>query len=250
MGRDFPLIVKVTGHDRHNDAGLWPRSDGIGIAEAVRLAEMVQDAGAHAIHVSTGSMFPHPMNPAGPMPVDVGLRTYQSIIASGRHTFRNFLGFRYFGWFVRWLWSRKQPFWTDGQLDPAKLEGFAAADAKAIKAKVKIPVLLTGGFQTSAGFGQVLRDGSCDAVTMARPLLANPMLPAALTAGWNGPRQKKCAYCNKCLLHVLEHPLGCYGQSRFDEREPTPEGRTRMLQDVLEIFSDYTESSAEGRAPR
>lgn len=154
VGRDFPLIVKVTGHDHHNDAGLWPRSDGNGIEDAIAVARMVSDAGVHAIHVSTGSMFPHPLNPAGDMPADVGRTTYQSLLGSGRHTWRNYLGFRFAGWFVRWLWTRKQPFWTDGRIDPLKLEGFAAADARAIRSALaahgpdpgrRIPVLLTGG---------------------------------------------------------------------------------------------------------
>jgi len=238
VGRDFPLIVKVTGHDRHNAAGLWPRPDGNGIEDAIRIARWVEAAGAHAVHVSTGSMFPHPLNPAGDMPVEVARRTYQSIIASGRRTFRNYLGFRYFGRLVRWLWTRKQPFWRGGAIDPERLEGFAAPDAKAIKAAVKIPVLLTGGFQTSRGIGRVLRDGSCDAVTIARPLLANPDLPSDLRSGLNGPKYRPCTYCNKCLLHVLEHPLGCYDEGRYPAG---PEGYDAMIRDVFEIFSDYTE---------
>jgi 2,4-dienoyl-CoA reductase (NADPH2) len=244
VGKDFPLIVKVTGRDLYNAAGLWPRSDGNTIEDAIRVAEMVQDAGAHAVHVSTGAMFPHPFNPAGPMPTKVGQHTYQSVIASGQWTFRNYLGFRYFGWFVRWLWTRKQPFWTSGKLDAGKLEGFAAADARAIKEKVKIPVLLTGGLQTSKGIGRVLRDGSCDAVTMARPLLANPDLPRALLEGWNGPKHRPCTYCNKCLLHVVEDPLGCYEQSRFEDGPLTEAGHRTMLEEVFEIFRDYVDLSS------
>jgi 2,4-dienoyl-CoA reductase (NADPH2) len=248
VGRDFPLIVKVTGRDRYNDAGLWPRSDGNDIQDAITVARMVQDAGVHAVHVSTGSMFPHPLNPAGPLPVRVGRTTYESLLGTGEWTFRNYLGFRFVGWFVRWLWSHKQPFWTGGKLDAEKLEGFAAEDARAIKAQLKIPVLLTGGFQTSHGVGRVLRNGSCDAVTMARPLLANPDLPQALLEGWNGPRHAKCTYCNKCLLHVLEHPLGCYEQDRYENGPKTQAGHDRMIQDVFAIFSDYTEPPEETRS--
>jgi 2,4-dienoyl-CoA reductase-like NADH-dependent reductase (Old Yellow Enzyme family) len=251
VGKDFPLIVKVTGHDHHNDAGLWPfRSNGNGITDAIAIAKMVYDLGVHAIHVSTGSMFPHPLNPAGDMPTDVGRNTYESLLARGRNTFRNYLGFRFAGPFVRWLWTRKQPFWTNGRIDPSRLEGFAAPDARAIKSALaahvpdptrRIPVLLTGGFQTSQGIGRVLREQCCDAVTMARPLLANVDLPRALVEGWNGAFHRECTYCNRCLLHVIEHPLGCYDQSRFEEGPQTQEGHDRMMQDVFEIFTDYTE---------
>src|SRR5262245_4227968 len=62
IGRDFPLIVKVTGHDYHNYAGIWPRPDGNSIEDAIQIAKWMEAMGVHAIHVSTGNMFPHPMN--------------------------------------------------------------------------------------------------------------------------------------------------------------------------------------------
>jgi 2,4-dienoyl-CoA reductase (NADPH2) len=111
-----------------------------------------------------------------------------------------------------------------------------------------MPVLLTGGFQTSHGIGKVLRSGACDAVTVARPLLANPDLPLALLAGKNGPAHRKCTYCNRCLLHVLEHPLGCYDQSRFEDGPRTRAGHDHMMRDVLEIFTDYTEPQGGAQA--
>jgi hypothetical protein len=40
---------------------------------------------------------------------------------------------------------------------------------------------------------------------------------------------------------VIEHPLGCYDQSRFETGKFTQAGHDRMLEDVFEIFSDYTE---------
>jgi 2,4-dienoyl-CoA reductase (NADPH2) len=240
VGRDFPLLVKVTGHDYHNAAGIWPRPEGNGIEDAIKVSRMVESAGVHAIHVSTGNMFPHPLNPAGPMPVDVARVTYQGLISSGRRTFLNFLAFRY-GWtsrFVSWLWRKSQPFnFSDGRVNPEALEGFAAADAKAIKESVTIPVLLTGGFQTAHGIGRVLRSGACDAVTIARPLLANPGLPLELQAGWDGPKDPPCSYCNKCLLHVIEDPIGCYDESRFENLG----GRAEMLKRVFSIFEDYSE---------
>lgn len=244
VGKEFPLIVKVTGHDYHGAASFLPREPGNGIDEAVEIAKWVEAAGVHAIHVSTGNMFPHPLNPAGPLPTAVAKRTYQSLIASGRRTFLNFLGFRYAltRLPVAWLWSKSQPFYRpDGTIDPDKLEGFAAPDAKAIKEAVKIPVLLTGGFQTAHGIGRVLRGGVCDAVTIARPLLANPNLPRDLEAGWDGPRNPPCTYCNNCLLHVIENPLGCYDETRFEGRG----GRDEMLREVFAIFSDYQDTPSE-----
>ena len=233
VGKEFPLIVKVTGHDFNSYAGLFPRNDGNTIEDAIQIAKWVEQKGVHAIHVSTGSMFPHPLNPAGPMPTEVARITYQSMLASGRWAGRNYLVFRFLPQVMKYLWRRRQPFWKNGEIDSEKLEGLAAEDAKAIRQAVKIPVLVTGGFQTAHGIGRVLRDGSCDAVTIARSLLANPGLPKDILGGLDGPRDPKCTYCNKCLLHVIEHPLGCYDESRYENRG----GRDAMLKQVFSIFN-------------
>ena len=41
--------------------------------------------------------------------------------------------------------------------------------------------------------------------------------------------ERPCSYWNKCLVHVVEHPLGCYDESRFPSREA-------MLQELLTVF--------------
>lgn len=48
-----------------------------------------------------------------------------------------------------------------------------------------------------------------------------------------------CTYCNKCLLNVLENPLGCYELSRYDG------DRERMLREVMSVFepSGFEESA-------
>jgi 2,4-dienoyl-CoA reductase-like NADH-dependent reductase (Old Yellow Enzyme family) len=83
VGKEFPLIVKVTGHDYHGAASFLPREPGNGIDETAQIAKWVEAAGVHAIHVSTGNMFPHPLNLAGPLPTAIAKRTYQSLIPAG-----------------------------------------------------------------------------------------------------------------------------------------------------------------------
>ena len=235
VGRDFPLIVKVTG----KDVNLMPFPRGNTIHDAVQIAKWCEQAGVHAIHVSTGNMFPHPLNPAGPLPGPEAKLVYQSMIASGKWTWRNYLLFRYAlgRRLIDWFWQRPQQFNVDGRPDPAQVEGLAADDAAAIKRAVRIPVLVTGGFQTSHGIGAVLRSGAADAVTIARPLLANPNLPRDLHNGLAGPAAPLCSCCNRCLVNVIEHPLGCYDESRFEGRG----GREAMLREVFAIFDDYVE---------
>jgi 2,4-dienoyl-CoA reductase (NADPH2) len=102
-------------------------------------------------------------------------------------------------------------------------------DARAIKQAVGIPVLCTGGFQTAELIDTAIRDGWCDAVTIARPLIANNDLVHLFARGIGRP-PKPCTYCNNCLVNAVENPLGCYDESRFDSRE-------QMVGEIMSVFT-------------
>jgi 2,4-dienoyl-CoA reductase-like NADH-dependent reductase (Old Yellow Enzyme family) len=239
VGDDFFLMAKLGPVDHHNAVTFWePR--GNTLEDGIQVAKWLEDAGVDAIHVTTGSMFPHPRNPAGPLPLEVAARTYQSMIDSGIYCFRNYLLVRYRALrpLMGFLWARTQDFLRpDGSGDIDKIEGLNLPDAKAIKQAVSIPVLCAGGFQRAHRIAAALRDGACDAVSIARPLLANPELPHDLE-GWDGPQHPLCSYCNRCLANVLEHPLGCYDEDRFVNRG----GYDAMIAEVMSIFEDETQS--------
>ena len=93
---DMPLIVKLSGFDHHNAVYPW-KGRGTPIEESVEVARLAERSGASAIHVSAGSMFPHPWNPAGYMPVDMGKRTYGGVVDSGKYTLPLYLAFRFAG---------------------------------------------------------------------------------------------------------------------------------------------------------
>lgn len=221
VGRDFFLCVKYSPVDHHNAVTFW-EGRGNTLDDGVEIAKWIEQAGADAIHVSTGSMFPHPRNPPGGFPLDVAERTYPSMLGEGSYTFRNYLLFRYplFRPIARWLWNRKK-----GDV----IEGINLPDAHAVKQAVKIPVLVTGGFQTASVIRKAIADGACDAVTIARPLLANPDLVRVWRAGRDLP-ERPCTYCNKCLVNVLEHPLGCYDETRYDSHD-------EMIAHVMDFFA-------------
>lgn len=132
--------------------------------------------------------------------------------------------------------SAKQNFLRpDGTADPDKVEGLNLPDARAIKKAVGIPVLCTGGFQRASRIAAALR-ARLRRGSMARPLLANPNLPLDFREGWDGPVNPPCSYCNRCLMNVLEHPLGCYDEDRFAGRG----GYDAMIAEVMSIFDDET----------
>jgi 2,4-dienoyl-CoA reductase (NADPH2) len=169
-------------------------------------------------------MFPHPLNPPGPIPFDEATQTYDSLLSSGAHTLRNYVLFRFplLRPLFRYVWNRTLP---------QTLEGVSVSDAYRIKQAVKVPVISTGGFQTASTIRAVIQEGLCDAVSIARPLLANYDLPKMFAAGKDRP-DRPCTYCNKCLLHVLENPLGCYELSRYDG------DRDAMMRELMAFYEE------------
>jgi 2,4-dienoyl-CoA reductase (NADPH2) len=126
--------------------------------------------------------------------------------------------------------------WLDARGDT--IEGISLPDSAAIKRAVSIPVICTGGFQTASIIRDALVRGDCDAVSIARPLVANNDLVRIFAQGVDrAPRP--CTYCNKCLVNVIENPLGCYEESRYDSRE-------QMIADILSVFEPAPFAAAAG----
>jgi 2,4-dienoyl-CoA reductase (NADPH2) len=65
-------------------------------------------------------------------------------------------------------------------------------------------------------------------VSAARPLIANNDLVEIFRSGQDRPKFP-CTYCNKCLVNVVENPLGCYEESRFPSREA-------MMEQIMSVF--------------
>jgi 2,4-dienoyl-CoA reductase-like NADH-dependent reductase (Old Yellow Enzyme family) len=226
VGNDFHLQMKISAVD-HNNALLFLKFEGVGntINDSIQVCKWLIDAGVDSIHVSTGSSFPHPRNPAGSdFPVDVLSSTYEQLASSGTHTFRNFLFFR---GTLTGDFFRQQ--WLAAGVPADQIEGLTLPDARLIKQAVNVPVLCTGGFQTASVIRAAIDRGDVDGVSIARPLVANNDLVNQWKAG-KDRADKPCTYCNKCLVHVVEHPIGCYEESRFSSRE-------EMLAEVMSVFA-------------
>jgi 2,4-dienoyl-CoA reductase (NADPH2) len=224
VGADFHLQMKISAVD-YNDALLKFEKPGNTLQDSVRVCGWLVEAGVDAIHVSTGSSFPHPKNPAGiDLPMDILADTYDTLGSSGTNTIRNLLLFQ--NPLTARLFRHQ---WIEAGVPADEIEGANLPDARAIKGAVTVPVICTGGFQTASVIRSAIGRGDCDAVSIARPLVANNDLVQHFAAGRDrAPRP--CTYCNKCLAHVVEHPLGCYEQSRFGSRE-------EMLEQIMSVFS-------------
>ncbi len=229
----FHLQMKINAVD-HND-WLYPwQHHGNRMQETLEICQLLEDDGngVDAFHISSGSTFPHPRNPPGELPVLHAQRWYDVMLSQGVTTRLNWMIFksRFLGGLFKRYWRHRR-----GPI----IEGINGEYARSIRQHVSVPVICTGGFQHASVIGQAIRQGWCDAVSIARPLIANNNLPKLL-AKQNGPDSgKECTYCNKCLLNDLENPLGCYELSRYDG-ETFDEKYEAMMKEVMSVFSPAT----------
>lgn len=225
VGGGYHLQVKISAVD-HNNVIPW-EGKGNTLQESVEVARWCEAAGADAIHVSTGSLFPHPLNPPGDFSFETAASTYDVAISSGVDTFRNYLLFRYpvLRPIFRWLWFRMKR--------GRPVEGVGLDEARAIKAAVKIPVISTGGWQSAAKIRGAINSGDCDGVAIARSLIANPDLVRFWAAGDDLP-PRPCTYCNRCLLNAPKNPLGCYEPLRFPDHET-------MVEQLMTVYNTHPE---------
>jgi 2,4-dienoyl-CoA reductase-like NADH-dependent reductase (Old Yellow Enzyme family) len=232
VGSDFHLQAKISATENCN-AMVPGEASGNTIQDSVQVAKWLEQAGVDAIHVSTGGYFPHPRNPAGDLPIDDFVKVYDSMISSGTKTYRNYQLVR-----VEPTAALFHDEWIKNRGDV--IEGLNLPDANAIKAAVGIPVICTGGFQTSSVIRAAIDSGKCDAVSIARSLVANNDLVKQFAAGADRPAVP-CTYCNKCLVNAVKNPLGCYEESRFASRD-------EMIAEIYSVFQPPEFQAAGGGA--
>lgn len=137
-------------------------------------------------------------------------KSYDTMASVGTHTFRNYIIFR--TWplsaLFQWRWRHN---------GGGEVEGMNG-----------VPVICTGGFQTASVVRSAIERGDCDAVSIARSLIANNDLVKQWKTGNDRP-EEPCTYCNKCLVNAIENPLACYEESRFKTR-------SEMFAQVMSVF--------------
>jgi 2,4-dienoyl-CoA reductase-like NADH-dependent reductase (Old Yellow Enzyme family) len=220
VGEDYHVQFKISPVEHLREIYPW-LGDGNTLEESIQVCKWLEEAGVDAFHVSTGGAFPHPRNPPGKMPLDDLAKTYDSMISSGRHTLRNLVFLR-----TPLVKHGMRKWWEKRSV--GREEGINLPDSRAVKQAVGVPVICAGGFQTASVIARAIEDGSCDGVSMARPLLANPTLPRMFEQGLDrAPRP--CTYSNKCLVNFVENPLGCYDETRYDSRE-------QMIEEIMSVY--------------
>ena len=132
-----------------------------------------------------------------------------------------------------------------GRAVPELLEGLYAADAHHQGGRVD-PGDVHRRLADGVAHRGAISGGDCDAVSIARPLLANPDLPRLSRAGDDGPEPASVHVLQQVPDNVLEYPLGCYEEERY--REHGDAAWERMMEDVMAYYRDEVPAEAD-RAP-
>lgn len=238
VGSDFHLQMKINGVDHNSWLYPWIKK-GNTLDETLRICKILMDdgKGVDAFHISSGSTFPHPRNPPGSLSKHALARWYPVMISKGANAWFNYLNFvnpLNSRLFIRYWIYRRGPI-----IEGINLEYSRFLRREIHKIDPTIPVLCTGGFQHASNIAQAIRSGDCDAVAIARPLIANPDLPKILESSDGPVDGKECTYCNKCLINDLENPLACYEVSRFDGAT-FEEKWDNVIKEAMKVFEPPT----------
>jgi 2,4-dienoyl-CoA reductase-like NADH-dependent reductase (Old Yellow Enzyme family) len=230
VGSDYHLQAKLNAVDFGNALYPWEKK-GNTLDEGIQVAKWAEEAGVDAIHTSIGSMFPHPLLPPGGFPPDELNWWYGSMISSGVRGYFNYTMFHF-----RILRPVFSYFWGRTKKDHP-VEAVSSQYSREIKKNVSVPIINTGGYQDGRVIRRVIEEGSTDAVSIARPLIANRNLPEILKSEQDLP-EKPCSFCNRCLVNAIVNPLGCYDVRRFKDHD-------EMVSKILEVFhpSQFSESN-------
>jgi 2,4-dienoyl-CoA reductase-like NADH-dependent reductase (Old Yellow Enzyme family) len=230
VGTDYHLQAKLNAVDFGNALYPWQKK-GNTIEEGIEVAKWAEEAGVDAIHTSIGSMFPHPLLPPGGFPPDELNWWYGSMISSGVLGYFNYTMFHFK--LLRPIFSF---FWGRTKKDHP-VEAVSSEYSKEIKKNVSVPIINTGGYQDGRVIRRVISEGYTDAVSIARPLIANRDLPQILESKRDLP-DKPCSFCNRCLVNAIVNPLGCYDVRRFNGDHDA------MVAKILEVFhpSQFSET--------
>lgn len=244
VGGDFHLQLKTNAEDYDNALYPWMKR-GNRLDDAVSICNWAVDAGVDALHISSGSIFPHPRNPPGDFPLADAVHWYDGMLSSGVNTRFNYWVFKHpiVGPLFRWWWNKRRGIPYQDIQNGVNLDFAARIKRELIR---PVPVIVTGGFQHAQIIRSAIQNGLVDAVSIARPLIANRDLPKLFHKGmdwddrfvpdedWPLENRHPCSYCNKCLLNDLENPLACYDDRRFSSHE-------EMIEKAMEVFPKWDE---------
>lgn len=188
-GDDYPVIMKINGSD------YLPGRRGLSNENLVEIARIMEADGLNGVEITVGHY-----ESGGPMIRGTFGGFFKGMKDEGLA--HKLPALRRVG--VRYFWPPMALMFDT--LWPPK-EGFNLSYAQNFKKKLSIPVICVGGFNTRQKMEQAIDSGRCDAISVARAMIADPYLYRHLKDGSKGP---VCNFCNGCIARAGSMPVDCY----------------------------------------
>jgi 2,4-dienoyl-CoA reductase-like NADH-dependent reductase (Old Yellow Enzyme family) len=174
VGPDYPVTMRIGLADSV--------PDGLEVAESLDRAALLAAEGVDGFEVTLGIMGSYLEN----------IRPYVAV--SPRRAAED--------WLVPRLWR------------PAAPEAYYRDFARALRARVGLPIILVGGVRTTDMMEELVASGDADFLALSRPFIREPDLPNRLIAGHRG--MPDCVSCNICLAHDGYDALKCWRKNPAD----------------------------------
>lgn len=190
-GRDFVLLVKVSGGDDY--------FSGFTAEQFAGLIRFLEEQQADAIEISYGTM-DNPLNIfRGAIPFKVILK-HNPVF----NTDNGLWGFLHKAFIYCLMRVRLKPFTAAYNLEYAKTA----------KALTDIPIISVGGFREGAEMKECLENGYADFISLCRPFICEADLAEKLER--DGNYSAKCINCNICAIMCdSEQPTRCYIREKY-----------------------------------
>jgi len=181
---DYPILAKINGHDG--------QKQGIKIDEAVRMSELLQEAGCDGIEVSCG----------------VGEDMFNTIRVSNSpvHEMLELIpNLKKLPRPIKSIFKLLGPYLVKVH---KPLDNYNVSAAEQIKRNVDIPVIAVGGIKVLRDIEQIIQTKKADYVSMSRAFIIAPDIVNHFKSGKQ--KASSCISCGFCGLASIENPLKCY----------------------------------------
>lgn len=180
----YPILIKISAFDSARN--------GMTVNEAIKIAEMFEDAGGDAIEISSGG-------------INLGFRSVRMVKPPIDAIFNLHHRYRSKSAVSKKILAAFMPL----VLKPSgPLHNYNVAAAAEIKNRVNIPVIVVGGIRNLADMECILEKGKADYISLCRPLIIEPDFVNNLKVGKRD--RSKCIDCGYCLIAVTTNQLRCY----------------------------------------
>jgi 2,4-dienoyl-CoA reductase-like NADH-dependent reductase (Old Yellow Enzyme family) len=128
-----------------------------------------------------------------------------------------------------------------GRSTTREREAYFLDHVEAVRARTRLPLMLTGGFRTADAMNRALASGAVDVIGMARPLIVEPDLPRRLIDGTaSGARHDQIRFRRRTIDDLLQGTWYARQLRRIAAGKPPDPSMGRWSSIVIEGVRTYT----------